>query len=152
MRNSFLRARATACLPSDARLRVDRGDALYLLNCPDGAQALADQGFELRPRGTLIEVWPTRALWPLLSAAYGEAGAEDRLCAQWSQWTDRSPDALELTLLVDALKLLEPGGGGDDALFEKKLRKTAAVCQRKGAGGLLALCRKIQLFAKEDTK
>ena len=49
----LLRARAAACLPPDAMLRVDRKRALFVSDFADAAPALEHAGFAVEPRGAL---------------------------------------------------------------------------------------------------
>ncbi len=139
-----IRKAAETCLP-DAKgifLRCDRGDGLYVTNAPSRTRDPIDweaAGFHAQGNGRITFLVPderwikpfcewlrTQVRAPFLAravenACFGEVDAED------------------LWLWMEGIKRLELHGDAD--MYEKLIRKRAAVCLReRSGGGTIVVC------------
>lgn len=149
--NSFaaeLRQAALGLLPEGAFLRRDRGAALYVTDAPrrGGTADWRSAGFLCREAGGLLRLTPDDRWLRRLEALYPEP--PDPLCAALKRFSG-PVDPEVLRLFARGVKPLD--GGADDPLYDRALRRRAALCLRTHdpGGGLYACALLNHLIEKE---
>lgn len=130
---------------SGAFLRCDRGSSLYATNLPmkgadwEGrAQEIQRAGFDVKRAGALLLIAPQQAWIEHFSDWAQSAGTHSELTRVLSRFKDRPICEEERAAWLAGVKQLDlPRSAAD---YEKTVRQTAALAQRKGCGGLLQAC------------
>lgn len=142
---------------SGAFLRCDRGKSLYATNLPvksadwvQLAQAMTDAGFDTKRAGALLLLTPQDDWIECFTAWAQNISAPGELTRVLSRFQERPICEEERSTWLTGVKLIDlPRSGAD---YEKMVRQTAALAQRKGCGGLLKACGLCLDLMREEEK
>lgn len=133
-------------------VRVDRGEALYVCGRADLQAAFAAAGFAVARRGALLALDPGPELRRAFAGWAAQRVTTDELLLR--RLIGRAEGEGEAALLTRGLKLLSlRAAQGAWAAYDRALRREAALCLRKQAGGgALFGCYALEKLAGEERK
>lgn len=135
-----LLAMARSALPEQAFLKRDRGDMLFVSNAPTFAPELTVvPGFSCERRGDLIYLLPEASWVVRWEGCLPEA--PDQLCGSLLRFRGTTPNRDNIQLFARGAKLLDGRPSpGEIEIFDRDIRRRAALALRGGCGGALYGC------------
>ncbi len=132
-----LRSILRAMLPERAFLHRARGEAAFVTNAQASIlPALEEAGFICRRINGLIEISPGAGF--LLAYEESHPDPKDDLSLSLLRFRGRTPCPRALTLFAVGIRLEEHAAPGEAFIYDRDVRRLAALCLRENLGGAYA--------------